>query len=60
MHVLESASTASFKTPATFIDSIRQNNSPEKTEESRNQIQLARNHIALSWPKYMELRAKGG
>ena len=35
---LESASPASSKTPATFSDSIRPNNSSEKSKEPRNEI----------------------
>ena len=57
---LESASGASFKTPATFIDSIRTNNEPEKSKEPRNEIQLSTNHIVLLWSTYIEPRAKTG
>ena len=32
----------------------------EKGKESRNEIQLPTNHIALPWPMYTEPRAKGG
>ena len=58
VRALESASPASCKTPATFIDSIRPNNQPEKSKESRNEIQRAANRIVLSWPTYTEPRAK--
>ena len=45
---LKSASPASCKTPATFIDSIRPNNQPgKKNKESRNEIQLPTNRIVL-------------
>ena len=57
---LESASPASWKTPAAFINSIRPNNQPEKSKEPRNEIQLPTNRIALPWPTYTELRAKRG
>ena len=40
MWVLESASPASRKTAATFIDSIRPNNQPEKNKAFRIDIQL--------------------
>ena len=55
---LESASPAFWKTPATFIDSIHPNNLPEKNKESRNEIQLPTNRVALLWPMYTEPRAK--
>ena len=42
MWALESATPASCKIPATFIDSIRPNNQPIKNKESRNEIQLPR------------------
>ena len=51
MRAFESASPASGKTPATFIDSIRPNNKPEKGKEPRNEIQLPTNGIVLSWLK---------
>ena len=54
---LESASPASCKSPATFIDSIRPNNKPEKSKESRNEIELPKNCIVLPWPMYAEPRA---
>ena len=38
VQALESASSASCKTPATFIDFIRPNDQPEKSKESRNEI----------------------
>ena len=58
---LESASPASCKTPATFIDSIRPNNQPgKKSKESRNEIQLPINRIVLPWPTYTKPRAKRG
>ena len=52
VRALESASHASCKTPATFIDFIRQNNYPEKSKEPRNQIQLHTNRIVLPWSTY--------
>ena len=55
---LESASSASCKTPATFIDSICPNNQPEKTKEPRNEIQLPTNCIVLPSSTYTEPRAK--
>ena len=58
VRALESASSASCKTPATFIDSIRPTNEPEKSKEPRNQIQLPTNRIVLPWSMYTELRAK--
>ena len=58
---LESASPASCKTPATFIDSIHPNNQAgKKNKESRNEIQLPTNRIVLPWPMYTEPRAKRG
>ena len=60
VRALESASPASCKTPATFIDSIRPNNQPGKNKESRNEIQLSANRIVLPWPTYTEPRAKRG
>ena len=50
----------SWKTRATFIDSIRRNNQPGKNKESRNQIQLSANRIVPPWPTYTEPRAKRG
>ena len=47
---LESASPASCKTPATFIDSRCQNDKPEKGEEPRNENQLPTNCIILPRP----------
>ena len=58
LQALESASPDSCKTPATFIDSIRPNNLPEKSKEPRNEIQLLRNHIILPWPRNTKPRAK--
>ena len=58
VRALESASPASCKTPATFIDSIRPNNQPGKNKESRNEIQLSANRIVLPWSTYTESRAK--
>ena len=55
---LESASRASCKTPATFIDSIRPNNKPEKSKESSNEIQLPTNCIVLPRPTNTEPKAK--
>ena len=60
VQALESASTASCKTPATFIDFIRPDNQPEKSKEPRNQIQLAANRIVLLWSTHTEPRAKRG
>ena len=60
VRAFESASPASCKTPATFIDSIRPNNLPEKSKEPRNEIQLPTNHIPLPWSIYPEPRAKRG
>ena len=57
---LESASPASCKTPATFIDSICPNNQPGKNKESRNEIQLSANRIVLPWPTYTGSKAKRG
>ena len=58
VRALESASPASCKTPATFIDSIRPNNQPGKNKESRNEIQLSANRIVLPWPTYTILEVK--
>ena len=55
---LESAFTVSCKTPATFIDSIRPNNQPEKRKEPRNEILLPTNRIVLAWSLLTEPRAK--
>ena len=60
VRALDSASPASSKTPATFIDSIRQNNKLEKGKEPRNEIQLPTNRIVLPWSTYTEARAKRG
>ena len=60
VQALESASLASCKTPATFIDSILPNIEPEKSRESRNEIQLPTNRTALPWSSYTEPRAKRG
>ena len=57
---LKSQSPASCKTPATFIDSIRPSNKPEKGKESKNKIQLPTNRILLPWSRYTKLRAKRG
>ena len=57
---LESASPASSKTPATFIDSIHPYNQPGKNKESRNEIQLPTNRIVLPWPTYTGPRVKRG
>ena len=46
---LELASPASCKRQTTFIDSIRLNNQPKKSKESRNEIQLPKNRIVLPW-----------
>ena len=46
----ESASPASCKTPATFIDSICQNDKLEKGKEPRNENQLPTNCIILPRP----------
>ena len=58
VRALESASPASCKIAATFIDSICPNNKPEKGKEPRNEIQLPTNCIVLPWSMYTELRAK--
>ena len=59
MRALESASPASCKAPATFIDSIRPNNQPEESKESRNEIQLSANRIVLpclgGWSQWLWL-----
>ena len=55
--VLESASPASCKTPATFIDSIRPNNHPRKNKILKK-IKLPTNYNILSLPKYTKPRAK--
>ena len=60
VRALESASPASCKTPATFIDSTRPNSQPGKNKESRNETQLSANCIVLPWPTYTEPRAKIG
>ena len=60
VRALESASPASCKIPATFIDSICPNNQPGKNKESRNEIQLPTNCIGLPWPTYAEPKAKRG
>ena len=57
---LESASHASCKTPAIFIDSIRLNNKPEKSKEPRNEIQLPTNRIVMSRSTYTEPRVERG
>ena len=58
VQALESASPASWKTGATFIDSIHPNNQPGKSKESRNEILLPTNPILLPWPTYTQPRAK--
>ena len=60
VRALESASPASCKTPAKFIDSIHPYNYPEKTKEPRNEIHLSTNRMVLPWPMYREPRAKRG
>ena len=60
MRALESASPASCKISATFIDSIRPNNEPGKNKESRNEIEPSANRIILPWSTYAEPRAKRG
>ena len=60
VRALESASPASCKTPATYIDSICPNSQPGKNKEPRNEIQLSANRIVLPWPTYTEPRAKRG
>ena len=60
VRALESASPASCKTPATFIDSIHPNNQSRKSKESRNEIKLPINRIIWPWPTYTEPRAKRG
>ena len=57
---LESASSASCKTPATFLISSPQTINQEKNKESRNEIQLPTNCFVLTWPTYTEPRAKRG
>ena len=58
VQAFESASPASSKTTATFIDSIHPNNKPEKSKERRNQIELLTNRIVLPLSMYTEPRAK--
>ena len=60
VRALQSASPASCKTPATFIDSIPPNNQPGQNKKSRNEIQLPKNRILLPWPTYTEPSAKTG
>ena len=55
---LESASPASCKTPATFIDSTHPNNQAPKNKESRQEVQLPANWFVLPWPTHKEPRAK--
>ena len=57
---LKSASPASWKTPAIFIDSIRSNNQPGKTKECRNEMQLPTNCVVMPWPICTEPRGKTG
>ena len=49
VQAFESGSPASCNTPAIFIDSIRPNNQPEKSKDSRNEIRLPTNHVVLTW-----------
>ena len=58
VRALQSASPDFCMTPATFIDSICPNNQPRKNKESKNEIQIPTNHIALPWLAYTEHRAK--
>ena len=61
VRALESASLASCKRPATFIDSICPKNQPGKNKESRNEIQRRPTDcIVLPWPTYTKPRAKTG
>ena len=60
LRALESVSPVSCKTPATFTDSIRQNNKLEKGKGPRNETQLPTNRIVLPWSTYTEPRAKRG
>ena len=53
VQTLESASPASCKTQAIIIDSIPQTINHEKSNESRNEIQLPANCIILSCPNCM-------
>ena len=57
---LRSAFPASCKTAATFIDSIHQNNQPGKSKESRNEIRLPTNCVALPWSIYAKPKARRG
>ena len=57
---LHSAYPASCKTPATFIDSIHQNNYAKTSNKLRYKIQLPRNAIVLSCSTYTEHRTKRG
>ena len=56
VQAVESESPASCKSQATFIYSIRPKNPPEKSKESRKEIQLPTNYIVLPWPTYTEPR----
>ena len=60
VRALESASPASCKTPVTFIDSTCSNNEPEKSKESRNEIQLPTNRVVLPWSTHTEPKVKRG
>ena len=60
VQAIESASAASYKTPATFIDSIRPNNQPQKRKEPRNEIQLPTNRMVLPSSTHTEPRGKTG
>ena len=46
---LKLASPAFYKRQTTFIDSIRVNNQPEKSKETRNEIQLPTNRIVYGF-----------
>ena len=56
---LELESPASCKTPATFIDSIHQNNQPRRNK-NRKKIKLLTNCIMFPWPWYAKSMAKRG
>ena len=55
METLKSASLPSYKTPATFIDSMHPNNHPGKSKESRDEIQLPINPLHTQNPELREV-----
>ena len=58
VQVLESASLASWKTPATCIDSIHPNNHPRRNKKSWKKIKLPTNCIVLIWSTYTDSKPK--